>query len=458
MAMELFNTLGRTVVPFIPIVENHVGLYACGPTVYHYAHIGNMRTYIFEDVLAKTLRHQGLVVKHVMNITDVGHLQSDADAGHDKLMVGAARENKTPWQVAQFYEEAFFRHCGLLNITRPDVVCRATQHIPEIITLIERLLEKGVAYESAGNVYFSVEKFPAYHELGQLVLDEQRATERVSHDPLKRSQADFALWFSTSKFPGQIMKWESPWGLGFPGWHIECSAMASKYLGERVDIHCGGIDHINVHHSNEIAQSECCFGHRWVNYWFHCEFLNVEAEKMSKSSGEFLTVDSLVDRGYDPCAFRLLVLGSHYRSALAFSWEALDDVATALQKARRRISSALENNSPPGEAFSALHAASYRRFFAALEKDLHTPSAMAEFWWVIKSNELTESERIDLLRSFNAVLDIGLFDTQATRLTSEQSDLIAARNVARNERNWAESDRIRDLLLAQGISLSDLKA
>ncbi|MFJ7282496.1 cysteine--tRNA ligase [Pseudomonas sp. NPDC099000] len=456
--MELFNTLGKAVMPFVPAIGKNVGIYACGPTVYHYAHIGNMRTYIFEDVLTKALRHLGFAVKHVMNITDVGHLQSDADSGDDKLMLGAVRENKTPWEVARFYEEEFFRHCAMLNIARPDVVCRATQHIPEIISMIERLLEKGVAYISAGNVYFSVEKFPNYHELGQLVLEDQRATDRVSHDPLKRSQSDFALWFSTSKFPDQIMKWESPWGLGFPGWHIECSAMASKYLGERIDIHCGGIDHINVHHSNEVAQSECCFGHRWVNYWFHCEFLNLDAEKMSKSKGEFLTVDSLIDKGYDPRAFRLLVLGSHYRSSLTFSWEALDDVATALRKARRRINSFQEKTIDHGEAFSELHVASYRRFFSALEKDLHTPSAIAELWWVIKSNELSESERVDLLHSFDYVLGIGLFDKESTDLTPEQADLIDARSAARIAKNWAESDRIRDLLLAQGVSVNDLKA
>jgi len=456
--MELFNTLGKAVVPFVPIVKNRVGLYACGPTVYHYAHIGNMRTYIFEDVLAKTLRQQGFAVKHVMNITDVGHLQSDADSGDDKLMLGAAREQKTPWEVARFYEDAFFRHSALLNIQRPDVVCRATQHIPEIIAMVERLLEKGVAYISSGNVYFSVDKFPNYHELGQLKLEEQQATERVSHDPLKRSQSDFALWFSTSKFPDQIMKWESPWGLGFPGWHIECSAMASKFLGERIDIHCGGIDHIKVHHSNEVAQSECCFGHRWVNYWFHCEFLNVDAEKMSKSKGEFLTVDSLVDRGYDPRAFRLLVLGSHYRSSLMFSWDALDSAAIALRKARQRIADIQEDQVERDGLFSELHAASYRRFFTALEKDLHTPGAVAELWWVVKSGELSDAERLDLLRSFDDVLGIGLFETESTRLTSEQSGLIEARRVARVEKNWAESDRIRDLLLAQGVSVNDVKA
>lgn len=456
--MELFNTLGKTLMPFVPVAGKDVGFYACGPTVYHYAHIGNMRTYIFEDVLAKTLRGQGFSVRHVMNITDVGHLQSDADSGDDKLMLGAAREQKTPWEVARFYEEAFFRHSASLNVKRPDIVCRATEHIPEIIAMVEQLLEKGVAYISAGNVYFSLEKFPTYHQLGQLKLQDQQATDRVAHDPLKRSQSDFALWFSTSKFPDQIMKWESPWGLGFPGWHIECSAMASRYLGDRIDIHCGGIDHINVHHSNEVAQSECCFGHRWVNYWFHCEFLNVDAEKMSKSKGEFLTVDTLIDKGYDPLAFRLLVLGSHYRSALTFSWDALDAASTALRKARLRIAQIQGDNIQPQASFSPEYVAAKARFFGALDKDLHTPGAVAELWWVLKADVLDDAERLDLLRSFDGILSVGLFDEVQVELTQEQASLIEARRVARLMKNWAESDRIRDLLLAQGIGVSDLKA
>jgi cysteinyl-tRNA synthetase len=442
---------------FKPITELKVGIYACGPTVYHYAHIGNMRTYIFQDVLTKSFRHFGYCVQHVMNITDVGHLQSDADSGDDKLMLGAARENKTPFEIARFYEDEFFRHSRMLGIRRPDVVCRATEHISDIISMIERLITKGIAYLSAGNVYFNVEKFPSYHELGRLKLKEQQATDRVAHDPLKCNQSDFALWFSTSKYPNQVMKWESPWGSGFPGWHIECSAMASKILGEHVDIHCGGVDHISVHHSNEIAQSESCFGHRWVNYWFHCEFLNIDAEKMSKSKGEFLTVDTLTARNYDPLAFRYLVLGSHYRSPMMFTWEALDSATTALLKLRNRVLAIQKKGTVSGSTHSQHYDTYLDRFFGHLKNDLHTPSAIAELWSVIKADKLNDAERIDLLSVFDKILGIGLFQNDSIDSSEEYAPLIAARNAARSAKNWTEADRIRDLLLKQGIQVKDTK-
>lgn len=276
--MKIFNTASRTIEPLKPQKENHIGLYCCGPTVYNFAHIGNLRTYVFEDVLRRTLEGLGYQVKHVMNITDVGHLQSDADEGDDKMSLAAARERKSPWDIAKYYEANFFRHTQMLGITQPHVICRATEHIQEIIDMVSVLCDKGYAYESQGNVYFEVSKFPEYADFAKLQLDAQQATERVTEDTNKRHPADFCLWFSNSKYPNQIMKWDSPWGNGFPGWHIECSAMAAKYLGETFDIHCGGVDHIPVHHTNEIAQSNCAHGKQAVRYWMHGAFLTVESE------------------------------------------------------------------------------------------------------------------------------------------------------------------------------------
>ena len=303
-------------------------MYCCGPTVYDYAHVGNLRTYIFEDILRRTLELFGHSVVHVMNITDVGHLQSDADAGDDKMEVAARREQKSPWELARHYEAEFFRHTDLLRIKRPTVVCRATEHISEMIAMISRLIERGHAYVVQGNVYFDVATFPEYANFAGIDLQNQAATDRVEPDPRKRGPWDFVLWFSQSKYPNQVMKWPSPWGTGFPGWHIECSAMASKYLGDHFDIHCGGIDHIPVHHTNEIAQSESCYGSRWVNYWLHAEFLEVDEAKMSKSSGSFMHLDQLIEDGFTPLAYRYLLLTAHYRSKLRFSYESPQGSAT----------------------------------------------------------------------------------------------------------------------------------
>lgn len=456
--MKLFNTLTREVEPLRPHLEGHVSVYACGPTVYKHAHIGNFRTYVFEDVLVRTLRSEGHKVRHVMNITDVGHLQSDADSGDDKVSAQAARERRDPWEIARHYEAEFFRHAAQLKIERPDIVCRATEHIAEIIEMVKRLLERGAAYVSGGNVYFSVASFPSYHELGRLQLADQMATDRVELDPLKRDQADFALWFSTSKFPNQVMKWASPWGLGFPGWHIECSAMACRYLGEHLDIHCGGVDHIGVHHSNEIAQSESCIGHRWVSHWFHCDFLVADAGKMSKSSGDFLTVDTLVAQGYDPLAYRLLVLGSHYRGTLTFSWEALESAAGSLKRLRQRAAPLRDVQAPPSAAPSLAYKRHARAFREALTHDLRTPLAMAELWAVLKSDALVDWERSALLRQFDDLLRLDVFAHEPASITQAQRALILARDEARLAKNWAEADRLRELLLEQGLSLADGKS
>ena len=455
--LSLYNTLTRQKEEFKPVDANNVSMYACGPTVYNYAHIGNMRTYVFEDVLRRALKHAGYNLQHVMNITDVGHLQSDADEGDDKMSLAAQREKKSPWDIARFYENEFFRHAALLNIQRPDVVCRATDHVQEMIEMVKTLVEKGYAYISQGNVYFDVTKFDRYAEFAKLRMDEQSQTDRVEHDERKRNQADFALWFSQSKFPNQIMKWDSPWGVGFPGWHIECSAMASKYLGKHFDINCGGIDHINVHHTNEIAQSECCHGgHKWVNYWLHGEFLNVDSGKMSKSKGQFLTVDTLVQDGFDPMAYRYLLLTAHYRSELKFSYEALSSAHSTLQGLRERVLE-WKKNALSGEVVGAAAKEFQEKFWAAVNDDLHMPIALSVVWAAAKSDSLSDAEKLGLIQDFDTVLGLGLMAYQKREvvLTDEQAAMIAARDEAKKSRNFAESDRIRDELKAMGIALED---
>ena len=324
LALKLFNSLGREVQDFIPIHPPDVGVYTCGPTVYNFAHIGNLRTYLFEDVLRRTLEFMGWRVRHVMNVTDVGHLSDDADEGEDKMVLGARREGRTVWEIADFYTRAFFDDLAKLNIEPPTVVARATAHIEDMIRLIRRIEANGFTYLAGGNLYFDISRLPDYGKLAGLNLDSLQAGARIEVDSAKRNPLDFVLWFTRSKFENQAMLWDSPWGRGYPGWHIECSAMSMRYLGEHFDIHCGGIDHVPVHHTNEIAQSEAATGARWVNYWLHGEFLVLEKEKMAKSSGRFLTLGRLVEEGFDPLDYRFFCLGAHYRTQLQFSFEGLE--------------------------------------------------------------------------------------------------------------------------------------
>lgn len=452
--LKLYNTLTREKEVFTPIDPDRVRMYACGPTVYNFSHIGNFRTYVFEDVLVRTLRHCGYAVTHVVNITDVGHLQSDADEGDDKMVLATKREQKSPWDIARYYEGVFFEHMDALGITRPTIVCRATEHIPEMIKMVETLVDRGYAYVSQGNVYFDVTKFDRYCDFAGLRLDQQNQTDRVEVDERKRNQADFALWFSQSKFPDQIMKWESPWGVGFPGWHIECSAMASRYLGDHFDIHCGGIDHINVHHTNEIAQSECCHGHRWVNVWMHGEFLNLDSGKMSKSKGEIMTIDTLRQHGFDPLDYRYLLLTAHYRSELKFSYEALSAAKSTLQGLRERVHE-WKSAAPSGQELSMVATAYAQKFWAAVSDDLHMPIALSVMWAVVKADDLSASEKLALLGQFDEVMGLNLLGYVRRELTTEQKALLDERTQARANRNWAESDRLRDVLLAQGIQVKD---
>ena len=446
--LSLHNTLTRSIEEFKPVDPNLVKLYACGPTVYGYAHIGNMRTYVFEDVLVRVLKKFGYAVNHVMNITDVGHLQSDADSGEDKMNVASKREKKSPWDIAKFYENEFFRQAELLNINKPNKIARATEHIGEIITMVGDLLSKGFAYESGGNIYFDVSKFPAYSEFARLDMNSQLATDRVVHDSRKKSQADFALWFSHSKFENQIMKWDSPWGVGFPGWHIECSAMAMKYLGEHIDIHCGGIDHIPVHHTNEIAQSECCIGHKWVNYWLHGAFLTVDEGKMSKSKGDVLTVDTIQSAGFHPLSYRYLILTSHYRKELKFSYDNLKSAQEAYsglyEKTQEWQSETINIDELSGN--QKLSASYSKQFWGAVANDLHTPAAISTVWAVVKDEVLTDGQKFSLMKEFDAVLGLKLSDPVLS-LSDEEMEIINRRKIARHEKDWNQSDQLRDDLL-----------
>ncbi len=456
LPLRFFNTRTRRVEPFAPAAPPKVTLYCCGPTVYNHAHIGNLRTYVFEDLLQRTLRMAGYELHHVMNVTDVGHLESDADEGDDKMMLAAARERKSPWDIARFYEDEFFRHTDMMKIRRPDTVCRATEHIPQMIAMVERLVARGHAYEAGGNVYYDTATFPAYPDFARLQIDAQEATERVDADERKRNPADFVLWFGQSKYPNQIMKWDSPWGTGFPGWHIECSAMASEYLGETIDLHCGGIDHVPVHHTNEIAQSEGCFGHRWVNTWLHGEFLVVDDAKMAKSSGDFLHLDRLVEAGYDPMDYRYLLLTGHYRARLSFGFEALDGARQSLKTLRNLAHdwSYAAGNDPPWR--EVLINTWRERFWHALANDLHVPNALAVAWKMARDRELTAAEKYALILEFDNIFGIEIPAIAISRtLSDDLMDLIARREQARADKDWATADALRDELRAKGVAIKD---
>ncbi len=453
--LTLFNTLSRKVEPFKPITAGHVKLYACGPTVYNFSHIGNLRTYIFEDILRRTLEYNGYSVEHVMNVTDVGHLESDADLGCDKMELAAKREAKSPWDIARFYEQAFFKDIEKLHIKMPTIICRATEHIKEMQEFIKELEKKGYAYTVDGNVYYRIEKFPTYADFSRRNLADLLEGARVEVDPRKENPLDFVLWFSNSKYPHQIMKWDSPWGVGFPGWHIECSAMASKYLGDHFDIHCGGIDHISIHHTNEIAQSEAKFGKKWVNYWLHGEFLVLQKEKMSKSTGNFLTLTSLTDMGYDPLHYRYLCLGAHYRSQLFFSFEALDGARNAFESLKNRVLSFKLNPEKPKNLARKNELCS--AFFSAMNNDLDTPIALSVVWETMKDQSLSNIEKLELLRAFDVILGLDIDSFCPPKLSDTHMTLIGEREVARKNKDWAKADQLRDLLLKDGICVKDTK-
>ena len=453
MPVYFFNTLSRTKEELHPIENGKVRLYTCGPTVYNYAHIGNLRTYVFEDVLRRTLEVAGYDVRHVMNVTDVGHLESDADVGEDKMMLASRRESRSPWEIARYYEDAFFRDCAALGIKPPGIRSRATEHIDEIIAFIVELEKRGHAYVVDGNVYFDVATYPPYAELAHLVLDQEGEGARVEADPRKRNQVDFVLWFSHSKYPNQIMKWDSPWGVGFPGWHIECSVMGSKYLGDRIDIHCGGIDHIPVHHTNERAQSEARFGHRWVNIWMHGEFLNLDGAKMAKSLGGFVTLSGLVEQGFEPMHYRYFCLGARYRHPLRFSSQALSGARSAFESLKNRV---IGWKLFPDKGRSDARVESYReRFWAAVFDDLDTPGALAVMWEMVKDPELSSRVRLDLMTDFDRLLGFNVDAFHRPTVSADHARLIATREDARKSGDWATADAIRARLREAGIQIKD---
>ena len=459
MELQFYNTLGRQLMPFIPLEEGKAGMYTCGPTVYNYAHIGNLRTYLFEDFLRRVLEFLGFQVKHVMNVTDVGHLTDDADSGEDKMLKSSRESGRSVWEIAEMYTRAFFRDTDRLNILRPTITCKATEHIPEMIQLVQRLEERGFTYESGGNIYFSIDRFPDYGKLALLDIQDLKAGARTGIDSNKRNPHDFVLWFTRSKFEHQTMLWDSPWGKGYPGWHLECSAMSMKYLGEQFDIHCGGVDHIPVHHTNEIAQSEAATGKKpWVRYWLHGEFLLIDREKMSKSKGGFLTLERLIEEGFDPLDYRYFCLGGHYRSQLQFSFEGLKAARTARKNLLERISR-WERPRPEDKTHYSEKGNIYlENFRSHVSMDLNTPQALADLWALVKDPDLDEREKHRLVQEMDRVLGLHLTEIVEEPLDPELEALIQEREQARKARDFVRSDEIRDLLKSRGILLEDTPA
>lgn len=454
--MNIYNTLTRKIEKFTPNEEGIVRMYTCGPTVYHYAHIGNLRTYIFEDILEKGLEYSGYDVLRVMNITDVGHLTSDADSGDDKMSLASKREHKSVYEIADFYTNAFFADCSKLNIRKPSIVEKASDHIDTYIKMITKMLEDNYAYISNGNVYFDITKAKDYYKLSGKNPEDLMIGVRdtVEEDEHKRNPGDFVLWFTTSKFENQDMKWESPWGVGYPGWHIECSGISANYLGEYLDIHCGGIDNVFPHHTNEIAQSEAYFGHKWCNYWVHGEHLNDQSGKMSKSKGEFLTVSLLEEKGYSPLSYRYFCLNSHYRNQLTFSWDALDSAQNAYMKLKNRIK---QLDKAPNLSDKKLDY--YQdKFKEAIGNDLNTSSMITLVYDVLKDEELSDFTKLYLIDDFDKVLSLNLIEEEK-EISEDLEEMILSkieeRKIAKENKNFELADNIRNELLERGVKLID---
>ena len=456
--MKIYNTLSKSEEEFVPYNGNEVKMYTCGPTVYHYAHIGNLRTYIFEDILEKALNYLGYHVKRVMNITDVGHLQSDADTGEDKMLLGAKREHKTVYEIAKFYTDAFFSDTKKLNIKTPEVVSKASDNIDMYIKMIQKLLDTGYAYISGNNVYFDISKAKDYYKLSgkneqELIIG---ARDDVDHDDAKRNPYDFALWFTKSKFENQEMKWDSPFGVGYPGWHIECSGISIKYLGEHLDIHCGGVDNIFPHHTNEIAQSEAYLGHKWCNYWVHGEHLNDKSGKMSKSKGEFLTVSLLEEKGYNPLSYRFMCLQSHYRSQLVFSYDSLETAQSAYLKLKSKVKSLNKD----GELNMELINKYDSLFKNAISDDLNTSNALTILFDLLKDDSLNSSSKLYLVEKFDSVFSLDLVEHEKeidSELLSKINELIDKRNAAKKDKDYGLADSIRDELKEMGVVIKDTR-
>lgn len=453
IALKLYDTYTRSLREFTPV--NHpvagspavVGLYTCGPTVYDYAHIGNLRTYIFEDVLKRTLIYNGYQVNHVMNITDVGHLVSDADSGEDKMEKGSRRSGKSAWEIAEFYAQEFKRDLDCLNIIQPSIWCKATDHIQEQITFIKCIEGKGYTYQTSDGIYFDTTKLPDYGYLARLNIEGIQAGSRINMGE-KHNPTDFALWKFSPAGQKRQMEWDSPWGVGFPGWHIECSAMSAKYLGTYFDIHCGGEDHIAIHHPNEIAQTEACYGTRLANFWMHGYFLQLDDEKMAKSSGGFLRLQSLIDQGFDPLAYRFFCLSAHYRAKLNFNWESLAGASKSLDRLR---SLAVEWGQP-----GAIDEDYAEQFLAQINDDLNMPRAVAVVWDLVKK-ELPPSTKKATLLLFDCVLGLRLADWKPVEemIPDEVNNLLQQRQQARLEKRWKDADLLRDQITSSGFDIED---
>lgn len=458
--MKLYNTLTRTVEEFVPRdSDGTVRLYTCGPTVYHYAHIGNIRNYIGHDILEKTLNYLGYNVKRAMNITDVGHLTSDSDSGEDKMEVARKREGKSAYEIADYYTKAFFEDFGKVNCKVPEIVSPATANVDFYIKIIEKLIKEDYAYLSGGNVYFDVSKVNDYYALTNHVEDQMvvGAREGVEFDSNKRNQTDFALWFTTSKFENHEMLWDSPWGRGYPGWHIECTGISIKYLGEYIDIHSGGVDNIFPHHTNEIAQSVAYLGHEWCHYWFHNEHLIDETGKMSKSKGAILRVKTLEEKGYNPLSFRFMCLSSHYRKQLLFSYDALDQAQSTLLKLYKKISSIADSGEYQEDKFNEYNEA----FKEKISDDLNTSNALTVLYNVLKDNSLTDNTKRKLIESFDKVLSLNLLSGESNEINSDLEkyilEKIEERNIAKKNKDYELADSIRNELLDKGISIIDTR-
>ncbi|MBN2533979.1 MAG: cysteine--tRNA ligase [Spirochaetales bacterium] len=456
MALRMFNTLGREIKEIVPLEKGRIKMYVCGPTVYRYAHIGNLRTYLMEDILRRVLEMDGYEVTYVMNITDVGHLSDDADEGEDKMLKGAREQGLSVREIAEFYAKIFFEDLEALNIIKPTITCKATEHIQDMIDLIKRIEENGYTYFSGGNLYFDISKFPDYGKLALLDLSELKAGSRIAIDENKKNPHDFVLWFTRSKFEHQTMLWDSPWGKGYPGWHIECSAMSMKYLGEQFDIHCGGIDLIPVHHTNEIAQSEAATGKKWVKYWIHGEFLNTPKGKMSKSEGNFHTLKDLMEKGYEPLDYRYFCLLGHYRSQLQFSLESLDSARNARKNLCLRIALLKQeegNNSGTGDVEEVDY---YRLFKSHAYDDLNMPQCLSDLWNLVKDTTLSSSLKLKVIGKMDTVLGLNLEKAEIdTDIDDEIKASIERREQARKNRDFTLADSIRDELKQLGIILED---
>ncbi len=457
--MDLYNTLTKKIEHFKPLNPDVVTLYTCGPTVYDYTHLGHMRKYINDDILKRTLEYLGLKVQHVMNITDVGHLVSDKDGGEDKLEKGAKKSGKTVWEVAKFYTDFFTETMEAVNVTAPEILCKATDHIPDMLTLIKKLEEKGYTYVTKEAVYFDISKFPSYGKLsGQKLEDKiQGARDEVIVDADKKNPADFAVWFKrVGRFSDHTMHWDSPWGDGFPGWHIECSAMSMKYLGETIDIHTGGVDHIPVHHENEIAQSEAATGKEFVRYWVHSEFLQIEGRKMSKGLGNFLTIKDFEDKKIDPQSLRLLFLQTHYRQQMNFTWDAVSAAQEAYKKLQETVISLRHENSRSLLSAEKLEKVDdfKGRFMNAISTDLQMPQAVAVLFETIKSN-IPAPGKLDLILEFDKVLGLRLLDSEPSRAPDAVLSLAELRQKARLVKNWKKSDELRIAIEKKGYIVED---